>query len=150
MPQRVFPIAPSSTAPFIFILVAVILLLAIMVLLIFLASSIRNTRFEVSDQGLRITGGTYGRLIPREQILAGDFRVVNLKTQPEYKPRIRTNGTGLPGYSAGWFRLRNSEKALLHVTDTTSVVYLPTNQGYAVLLSVANTEEFLQAIELWK
>lgn len=147
---RTFPIAPSSTLPFIFLVAIGVLLLAVLALLIFTGYSIRNTRFDVTDQGLRIIGGTYGRFIPREQIVADGARIINLKTQPEYQPRLRTNGTGLPGYSTGWFRLRNKEKALLHVTDPAKVVYLPTNQDYSILLSVINPEEFLEAIRLWK
>lgn len=150
MLMRTFPIAPASPAPFVFLLVIALLLLALLALLIFAAYSIRNTRFEVDEQGLRIAGGTYGRVIPREQIVSDGAMVINLNTQADLRPRIRTNGIGLPGYSAGWFRLKNREKALLHVTDPTRVVYLPTSQNYSILLSVSNPEEFLQAIRQWK
>ena len=71
---------------------------------------------------------------------------MDLTESREYQPRWRTFGTGLPGYRAGWFRLRNREKALLYVTDGSRVVYIPTRDNYSVLLSVAEPERFLQAL----
>jgi hypothetical protein len=61
-------------------------------------------------------------------------------------PARRTVGTGLPGYRAGWFRLRNGEKALLYLTDTSRAVYIPTTAGYSVLLSPAQPDEFVSAL----
>jgi hypothetical protein len=45
-------------------------------------------------------------------------------------------GTGLPGYAAGWFKLRNGAKALLYVTDRSRVARIPTTEGYLVMVSV--------------
>ena len=57
---------------------------------------------------------------------------------------------GLPGYSEGWFRLVNGEKALLFVTDRSRVVYIPTKDGYSILLSTSKPEELLKSMdELW-
>jgi hypothetical protein len=55
-------------------------------------------------------------------------------------------GTGLPGYQAGWFRLRNGDRALLYLTDRSKAVYVPTTEGYGVLLSPAEPEQFLAAL----
>ncbi len=148
--MRTFDIVPASTASFIFLVAMGMLLIFILGLFAFIGYSARNTKFEVTDQGLRITGSLYGRFIPREEIAGEGVKVINLNLYPEYKPRLRTNGVGLPGYQAGWFRLRNREKALLFVTDRSNVVYIPTNRGYSVLLSVSNSEEFRQSVELWK
>ncbi len=147
---RTFDITPASSTPFIFIGAIGILLILLLGFLVFTGYSARNTKFEVSDQGLRIKGSTYGRFIPKEAITTESIQIVNLNTHPAYKPRIRTNGVGLPGYSEGWFKLKNNEKALLFVTDRSNVVYIPTNKDYSVLLSVSNSEEFRQSTELWK
>ena len=69
--------------------------------------------------------------------------------EPDYQPKWRTNGAGLPGYAAGWFKLRNKEKALVFLTDRSRVVYIPTNKDYSVLLSVREAEEFADAIQQW-
>jgi crotonobetainyl-CoA:carnitine CoA-transferase CaiB-like acyl-CoA transferase len=60
---------------------------------------------------------------------------------------MRTNGVGLPGYRAGWFRLRNGEKALAFVTDVHRVTYLRTTDGYSVLLSVEQPQQFASALQ---
>jgi len=52
----------------------------------------------------------------------------------------------VPGYRSGWFRLANGTKALLYVTDPNKVVQVPTTAGYTVLLSVAETDQFVAQI----
>ncbi len=145
-----FGITPASSAPFIFIAVIDIILVLVIGFMTFIGYSARNTRFEVSEQGLRIKGSIYGRFIPKDAISTEGIQIVNLDIQEQYKPRIRTNGTAIPGYAEGWFKLKNNEKALLFVTDRSNVVYIPTGQGYSVLLSVSHPEEFRQTAELWK
>ena len=148
--MRTFDITPASATPFIFISAICLLLILLIGFFAFMVYSIRNTKFEVGEPGLRIRGGLYGRFIPKENLVDQSVKIINLNQQKEYQPRLRTNGVGLPGYSEGWFKLRNDEKALLFVTDRSNVVYIPTNQNYSVLLSVSNTEEFYQATKQWK
>jgi hypothetical protein len=95
---------------------------------------------------LRLRGDLYGRLIPRAQIRAGAARRVDFRVASELTPQRRTLGTGLPGYRAGWFRLRNGESALLYLTDPSRAVYVPTTAGYSVLLSPAEPDAFLAAL----
>ncbi len=71
---------------------------------------------------------------------------MDLKQQREYAARWKTNGIGMPGYQAGWFRLRKKEKALLFVTNPRQVIYLPTGKGYSVLFSPEKPQECLQAL----
>jgi hypothetical protein len=106
----------------------------------------RGARFEVSPTGLALHGDWYGRTIPSGQIRGQDARRVDFAAEPELAPKWRTMGTGLPGYQAGWFRLRNGEKALLYLTDRSRAVYVPTTAGYSLLLSPADPERFLSAV----
>lgn len=106
----------------------------------------RSARFEVSSAGLRLRGDLYGRLIPAEQLKGASAVRVDLSSSPELAPARRTLGTGLPGYRSGWFRLRNGERALLYLTDTSRAVYVPTTAGYNVLLSPAQPDEFVAAL----
>ena len=55
-------------------------------------------------------------------------------------------GTGMPGYQAGWFRLQNGDKALVYMTDSRRAVYVPTTEGYAVLVSPADPDAFVSAV----
>jgi hypothetical protein len=76
--------------------------------------------------------------------------LVDLDADSTLRPVRRTNGIGLPGLSEGWFRLANGEKALMFVTDRDGVVYIPTRDGYSVLLSTVTPDEFLESLaEEW-
>jgi hypothetical protein len=109
-----------------------------------LASS-RNASFEISRDGLRLRGDFYGRMIPASHVRASDVARIDLDVSA-YRPTVRTNGIAIPGYRAGWFRLRNGHKALLYVTDTKNVVLVPTTEGYDVLLSVLNADQFVARV----
>ncbi len=142
-----FPMIPATSKPFwILIPILVVLFAGLLVLFAYIAYSSQNVRFELSDEGLRLRGDLYGRLIPASALISEQARKMDLTESREHQPRWRTFGTGLPGYRAGWFRLRNREKALLYVTDGSRVVYIPTRDNYSVLLSVAEPERFLQAL----
>ena len=65
----------------------------------------------------------------------------------EYAPTRRTLGTGLPGYASGWFRLHNGEKALVYLSRRDQVVYVPTSEGYSLLLSVEHPQRFITILE---
>lgn len=110
------------------------------------AHGARSSRFEVTAGGLRIVGDLYGRRIAAADIRGGAARIVDLDVERELAPAARTMGTALPGYRAGWFRLRNGEKALLYLTDTHRVAYVPTRLGYSLLLSVDHPGEMLASL----
>lgn len=146
MKSQVFTIVPASNGP-VWILVGIIALMLVLAgLFVWLAFSSKNVRFEVSENGLNIAGVMYGRNIPRTSLVADGVRVLNLHREKEFKMRWRTNGAGLPGFSAGWFKLKNGEKSLCFVTDPHRVVYVPTTDGYSVLISVPEPAVFKTAL----
>ncbi|HEY9074470.1 MAG TPA: PH domain-containing protein, partial [Desulfobaccales bacterium] len=106
----------------------------------------RHVRFELSSEGLAIRGDLYGRRLPAASLLTAQARVVDLTRDGDYRLVARTNGVGFPGYGSGWFQLANGDKALIFVTDKRRVVYLPTREGYALLLSLAEPDKFLGAL----
>ena len=128
------------------VLAAVIVLVTVGILVFSVLSS-RTARFELSPAGLQLRGDLYGRLVPLEQIRIADATRVNFALTPPLEPRLRTLGTGLPGYRAGWFRLRNGEKALLYLTDESRAVYVPTTAGYSVIVSPQDPDAFLAALK---
>jgi hypothetical protein len=150
MTAKVFPIIPASAKTMWVILSVAVVLIAVVALFAFIVYSTKNAKFEVTDGGLRIKGALYGRFIPKGTLVKEGATIMNLNTETEFQPKTRTNGIGLPGYSEGWFRLKNGEKALLFLTDRTKVVYLPTTKDYALMLSAKHPEEMLKWIgELW-
>jgi len=94
-----------------------LLLLGILSLVGYQAYSSRHTRVVVSPEGITIKGSLYGRTIPTEALVLEEAKTITLDKESPYRLRIRTNGVGLPGYYAGWFRLQNGDKALAFVTD---------------------------------
>lgn len=142
--MQVFEIAPAGGFRHLWPLVPVAIVLGIGV---FIAIALMvPTKMEVSSAGIRIRNTLYGRFIPAEKLRAESARVVNLSTSPQLAPVRRTNGAGLPGYQAGWFRLRNGEKALLFLTDRQHAVYLPTSDGYSLLVSPKQPDQFLSQL----
>lgn len=143
--DEIFHIAPTELrwgpmAALLVVIVPVFVLVGVLVV-----ASLRGARtstFELSPAGLRLRGDLYGRTIPAAQLVAADARRISI-TDGAYRPTMRTGGTAMPGYRAGWFKLRNGHKALLYVTDASRVVLVPTTAGYDVLLSVAETDAFV-------
>src|SRR5579872_281843 len=127
--SQVFPMVPA-TGKALWVIAAI--LVPIVVLMTYIAYASRHVQFEVSDAGLRIRGDIYGRKIPAEALVCSGAKAVDLGTDTSLKPSLRTNGAGLPGYRAGWFRLRNGEKALVFLTDSSRVAYIPTREGYSL------------------
>ena len=119
----------------------------VLALIGYLFFSPRLIRFEVSPEGLAIRGDPfYGRTIPISRLEMDKARALDLMSAPDYKPARRTNGTGMPGHQAGWFRLRNGEKALVFVGDPTRVVLIPVRDAYSLLVSVGEADQFLSAL----
>jgi hypothetical protein len=144
---EIFSIAPPVGRAMWLVLVIPGLIVAFVAgLLTMTVVSSRTARFEISPEGLRLRGDLYGRLIPADQLRGTNARRVDFVANPDLRPQRRTMGTGLPGYRAGWFRLRNGEKALVYLTDSTRAVYVPTRAGYSVVLSPNDPDAFLAAL----
>jgi hypothetical protein len=143
----VFAIAPASTKPLWFIAVICIILAVVFTALAYTAYSSQNSRVEIDSDRIRLVGDFWGREIPFELINISDARILTLNRKSDLAPRRRTLGTGLPGYASGWFKLRNGEKALAYLSRWTDVVYLPTTDGYSLLLSVESPNTFLDTLE---
>jgi len=151
MSVKVFPIIhEASSAMWIFFGIILFLLL-LAAFFTFLTFSVRNIRCEVDSRGMRIRGGIYGRYIRSDSVNLEMVRVLNLRSDVDFQPKIRKNGIGIPGLKQGWFRLRNTKKALLFVTDISRVVYIPTHEGYSVLFSTPEPQAFIEYVKkIWR
>jgi hypothetical protein len=143
---EVFEMVPASAKAMWFFAILCALLIGLTGLFGYLGWSVRHSSFEVSSDALRLRGDLWGRTVPLAALELDRARRVDLSREPEYRPRRRTMGTGLPGYAGGWFRLANGEKALVYLTDRSRAVYLPTGAGYALLLSPADPDGLLEAL----
>jgi hypothetical protein len=143
MQKNIFAIVPASSGPLWFAIILGIVLIGLLALGGYIVYSSRHVRFEIADQHLRIRGDLYGRSLPLSSLILDQAEVVDLTVRPELQFKWRTNGVSVPGYNSGWFRLRNRVKALAFVTDRRQVVVLPTRDGYTLLMSVVQPQEFL-------
>jgi hypothetical protein len=144
--MEVFQIAPAPGRALGLLAVFGALLLAILGLFAALAYGSRAARFHVIDDGLRIRSPFYGRTVPFEEMVPESIRVADLRVERELQPALRTNGIGLPGYSAGWFRLRGGQRALLFLTNRERVVHIATRNGYAILISARAADDLAAAL----
>jgi hypothetical protein len=141
--DTVFHIVPAGVRP-LYLLVPIFALLAFVVgLLGMTAYGSQREAFVLSDAGLDFRGDVYGRRVPWSVLRLQDARIVDLAREGELRPRSRRLGTALPGYAAGWFRLRNGERALVFLTAWHRALYVPTTAGYALLLSPEYPEVML-------
>lgn len=143
----VFPMIPAASKSLWFFAIISLILVGALLLMVWLAWSMQHVRFTVSNDGLRLQGDLYGRMVPLKSLKLNEAVVTNLNTDKEHQPKWRTMGTALPGYAAGWFKLRNGEKALLFVTDKTRVARIPTTEGYSLMLSVSNPAALIDALK---
>jgi hypothetical protein len=141
-----FPIPPAAGKSLWILWGAMLLMVAIMALLGWVAWSAKHSRAEVGGGELRLVGDLWGRRIPIERLALGDARIIDLRSEPDLQPARRTMGTAMGGFASGWFRLRDGSKALLYLTDRTRVVYVPTREDYTILLSSHEPERLLAAL----
>ena len=122
-------------------------LLSVFVVMALLVASmlwaIRRSSLTLTGTVLIFRAGFYGRTIQRDRLRIASAFEGSLYDNGKVAPRWRTNGIRMPGYQAGWFRLVNGEKALVLLTDPFHVTYLPTADGYSLLVS---TTELLPAL----
>jgi hypothetical protein len=145
--KEVFPMIPPATNAATWIMVGATALLAALTLLFtWISFHIGKASFEVSDEGLRLRGDLYSRLIPAKSLLVDQVQIINLHHDPAHQLSRRTAGTSVSGHQAGWFRLKNGEKALVYLTDRSRVIYLPTSEGYCVMLSTPEPEALIAAL----
>ncbi len=140
MEFQITPASPGATA----FLVGIAVLMAVMAVAFgWMATSATRPSVVIDETQLTLKAPFYGRSIALDRIRFEEARVVNVDAGTEIRPTRRTNGLGLPGLGLGWFRLANGEKALVALSSRDRVVYVPTDEGYSLLLSIERPEAFL-------
>jgi len=137
---------PTAAAPPLTLGLLSLLLLAVTALLVSIYRAMSRTTFVVSDAGLRIRGMFPGRPLAHRELRLDAARVVDLTEERGLRVSLRTWGAGMPGYVAGWCRLRDGQRALVQLTNRRRVLYLPTTLGYSLLLSSDDADVLLAAL----
>ena len=110
-----------------------------------MAWSMRARRLRLRDQVFHY-GGLPWRRVRVDALDLDAAASVDLNARAEWQPRFKIAGTRLPGYHAGWFRLRNGRRAFVVLTDWKHVLVLPRRDGGLLLLSVARPDALLAAL----
>ena len=105
----------------------------------------RRMHVELSDLGVNVVG-EYTRFVARDALLPTDARIVDIAQDRDFELRRRTNGAGFPGYRVGWFETNGRGRVFAMVTNPHQVVYVPTRNEPALLLSVADPARFIQQL----
>jgi len=108
--------------------------------------AVQRRRIILADGVLDITATFYRRKVPVAAFDLDKARVINLDEHGEWRPFLKTNGLGMPGLRAGWFRSRGFVKMFCLLTTRDRVLVLPESTGGATLLSAANPSGLLDAL----
>lgn len=108
--------------------------------------ALRRHRLSLDRDALELATSFYRRRIALADLRIDHARVVDLDERVELRPAMKTNGTGLPGFKSGWFRLRNGDRALVATTGGRRLLWLPTTQGYGLLLEPVRPQAVLDRL----
>ena len=96
---------------------------------------------------LQINIPIYGRSVPLDRIDLESPRVIDMTASREVQLTLRTNGLGVPGYLLGWFRVAQDGRALVALTDRSTVAWVRLTDGTALLFSLRDPDAFLDALQ---
>ena len=105
--------------------------------------AMRRHRITVDADGIEVATTFHKRRLGWGELRLDEARVVNLDEHTDLKPAMKTNGTAVPGFKSGWFRLRNRGKALVAMTRGARVTWIPTTAGYGLLLQPRQPQALL-------
>jgi len=113
-----------------------------------LVRGMRRVGASVERGELILDTGLGRKRIALAHLRGHGMHVVDLGARTDLKPWLRTMGTGLPGLAAGWFRLRNGERALCLLTSRERVAYLRSDvDNLSLLLSLRNPDALRALLE---
>jgi len=107
----------------------------------------RSRTVTVRGRNLRVRRLLRDLVVPFERLRLDAAEIVPLSDDSPLHPAFRSYGIYIGGYRAGWFRLRNGEKAYLVLSSRSQVIHIPTRDGYRLLLSVDHPEALLDALQ---
>jgi hypothetical protein len=144
---EIFPIAPAPLRSLWLIGTILVIVLGVAWFLGRGALGSRTTQFTLTPAAGLEVRGPYGRTIPWDAMKVEEARRTHLDSDSSLRPTLRTNGIGLRGYRAGWFRLSDGSRGLLFVTDPSRAVAIPTSEGFTVIVSPVDPDAFLATLQ---
>lgn len=102
-------------------------------------------RIQLQDGELVVTSTFYRRRTAVGSLQLDKARIVDLAEHTEFKPGLKINGYGVPGFQSGHYRM-GKQKAFCLVTDPSRVLYLPLRDASVLLLSPEHPRALLDAL----
>lgn len=116
-------------------------------LAIWLGRALRRFSVLLQDGVLELRAAWYLERVPVQALDLGRSRVVRWDEHTQYRPMLKTNAIGLPGYLAGHFRLRDwRTRAFCIVTARDRLLVLHERDGRVILLSLRQPQRLLDAL----
>lgn len=107
----------------------------------------KKTAFAVLPSHLVINNSAHGKNFKHGDLRPAEARIVDLESEPQYRPNTKLFGINTFFYHGGSFRLHSKEKAHVFYAGSQRLVYIPTNFDHALLLGPADPEGFLAALQ---
>lgn len=107
----------------------------------------RRRAVTLQDGLLVVRAGLGTRKVATTALDLERARVLDLREHTQLRPALKTGGMSLPGFHAGAFRMRDRlNKGFYLLTDQQRVLWLPQRDGGALLLSLEQPEQLLDAL----
>lgn len=108
--------------------------------------AVQRRRVVFADGILDVTATLYRRKLDPAAFDLDQARIVDLDEHTQWRPFIKSNGVGLPGLRAGWYRSRGFARLFCLLTAQERVLVLPERKGGATLLSLERPQQLLDAL----
>ena len=106
----------------------------------------RRHRLHVDAKRIEIVSTFYRRNLSLDALRLAEARVVDLDERTDLRPGLKSNAMATPGFRSGSFRLRNRDKAFVAMADGPRVVWIPTTEGYGLMLEVDQPQALLDRL----
>ncbi|MCC6589004.1 MAG: hypothetical protein IT168_20065 [Bryobacterales bacterium] len=105
-------------------------------------------QWTLTPESLRVHDRFYPVTVNASEVDVDHVRVVDIRTDAEWRPTMRTNGFANSHYRSGWFRTANGQSVRMYRAQATSLVLLPAkDHATPVLIEVADPLAFKGQIQ---
>jgi len=103
--------------------------------------------YTISSDTLTIHDRFYPVTVKAAEINIEGIRILDISSDPYWRPTSRTNGFANSHYRSGWFRVAGGEKVRMYRAEDRRLVLLPPKkQGTAVLIEARQPEAFIREL----